>query len=42
MLNPSAALLLIVSWGVIAVITVWCYYRMLTAGKGGTKTDSDK
>lgn len=31
-LNPSAAVLLVISWGVIAVTTVWCFYRMLTEG----------
>jgi hypothetical protein len=32
-LNPSAAFLLIVSWGVIAVTTVWCFYRMMVEGR---------
>jgi hypothetical protein len=32
-LNPWAAVLLVISWGVIAVTTSWCFYRMLTEGK---------
>jgi len=32
-LNPSAAILWLLSWGVIAVTTVWCFYLMLTEKK---------
>ena len=29
-MNPWAAVLLIVSWGVIISTTIWCFYKMLT------------
>ena len=28
-MNPMAVVLWLVSWGVIVVTTVWCFYRML-------------
>lgn len=35
--NPWALALLVISWSVIAVTTVWCFYRMLTEGKRESK-----
>ena len=32
-MNPMAAVLMVLSWGIIAVTTVWCFYRLLTEKK---------
>ena len=32
-MNPMAIVLWLVSWGVIAGTTVWCFYRLLTEDK---------
>lgn len=32
-MNLSAAVMWIISWGVIATTTFWCFYKMLTEKK---------
>ena len=29
-MNPAALILWLVSWGVIAAVTVWCFWKLLT------------